>query len=367
VGMKSHIPVISIIIPVWNAEPYLRRCLDSVVNQTLHDIEIICVNDASTDNSLSILNEYAAKDSRMRVVSLEKRSGESVARNTGLSMVQGEYIGSVDSDDAVDFDFYEKLYVKAQETRADIVKGNRLQTEYNGTTRELNINDEVRKDKIYFSWQWWTAIYKNTLIIENNINFPPELILNGDIVFLTKAVICAKNVETVDTVFYNYYRHENSVNSKILTVEKTISYIDSVKLIIDYINTIDMKNITREQYNYVFSENLIRCVMTFFRPVYWSGSEKETKKYCAEAVLKLYTKCKYHELLNERLAAEYPAWHKFFLSDDAVGLTDFLINNTYEKVIATNLRARLLAGSTLTLLERKPGLPAREARCAKPA
>lgn len=112
-------PKVSVIIPVYNTEKYLRKCLDSVCNQTLSDIEIICVNDCSPDNSLEILNEYAQKDNRIKVINFEENKGVSIARNTGIDSATGEFIGFVDADDFVDLDFYEKLYNKATETGAD--------------------------------------------------------------------------------------------------------------------------------------------------------------------------------------------------------------------------------------------------------
>ena len=100
---------ISIIVPVFNVEKYLSECLNSLINQTLKDIEIICVDDGSTDSSPSILEEFRNKDERIKVIRQEN-SGVSVARNNGLAIAQGEYVGFVDSDDWVDADFFEKLY-----------------------------------------------------------------------------------------------------------------------------------------------------------------------------------------------------------------------------------------------------------------
>ena len=86
-------PKVSVIIPVYNTENYLRKCLDSVINQTLDDIEIICINDCSTDNSLNILKEYASKDERIKIIEFKENKGASVARNTGIAESNGEYIG----------------------------------------------------------------------------------------------------------------------------------------------------------------------------------------------------------------------------------------------------------------------------------
>ena len=116
------IPKVSIIIPVYNVDRYLKECLDSLISQTLVDIEIICINDSSTDNSLSILNEYAQKDNRVKVCNNSENQGLSCTRNVGLGVAIGEYIGFVDSDDYVDKDFFEKLYISASSNDADATK-----------------------------------------------------------------------------------------------------------------------------------------------------------------------------------------------------------------------------------------------------
>lgn len=111
---------VSIIIPVYNIEKHLKQCLDSVINQSLQEIEIICVNDGSTDNSPQILEEYAQKDDRIIIIN-KSNEGLAAARNTGMSYAKGEYIGFVDSDDWVELDMYEKLYENAQIYNSEIV------------------------------------------------------------------------------------------------------------------------------------------------------------------------------------------------------------------------------------------------------
>lgn len=119
--MENKNPVlVSIIIPNYNAEEYLRKCLDSVVNQTLTDIEIICVNDGSTDRSLDIFEEYAKNDNRIIIIDKENE-GQSVSRNTGFKLARGEYIAFVDSDDYIDLDAYENLYKFAKKYNQDMV------------------------------------------------------------------------------------------------------------------------------------------------------------------------------------------------------------------------------------------------------
>lgn len=118
--MNELKPTISIIIPVYNVEKYLRQCLESLINQTYKEIEIICVNDESPDNSLEILNEYAKSDERIVIVN-KKNEGVSAARNAGLKVAKGEYIMFVDSDDWVDLQMCEMMYEAAKKENADSV------------------------------------------------------------------------------------------------------------------------------------------------------------------------------------------------------------------------------------------------------
>ena len=112
---------ITVILPVYNVEKYLKQCLDSIVNQTFKDFECLCVNDGSTDNSLSILQEYAQKDKRFKIIT-QKNGGTSVARNTGIKHTNTKYLTFIDSDDWITENYLEILYNKIEETNADIVR-----------------------------------------------------------------------------------------------------------------------------------------------------------------------------------------------------------------------------------------------------
>ena len=114
-------PKVSIIVPTYNVENYLRECMDSIVGQTLKDIEIICINDGSTDKSLEILKNYAAKDPRIIIVD-KKNEGYGVGMNIGLERASGEYIGIVEPDDFVPANMYEDLYNAAKKNDLDFVK-----------------------------------------------------------------------------------------------------------------------------------------------------------------------------------------------------------------------------------------------------
>lgn len=114
-------PKVSVIIPVYNVEKYLRQCLDSVINQTLKDIEVICIDDGSTDSSLDILEEYLKSDDRIKLL-LQENKHAGVARNKGLEIATGEFVHFLDSDDWIELDTYEKLYNLAKEKNADLIK-----------------------------------------------------------------------------------------------------------------------------------------------------------------------------------------------------------------------------------------------------
>ena len=113
---------VSVVVIVYNTEEFLEECMDSLVNQTLDDIEIICVNDESKDGSLNILRKYAKKYDNIKIIN-QKNQGGANAGNNGLKVAKGEYVTMIDSDDIVVLDAYEKLYNKAKETDSDIVSG----------------------------------------------------------------------------------------------------------------------------------------------------------------------------------------------------------------------------------------------------
>ena len=115
--------IVTIIIPVYNTERYLRQCLDSVINQTFKDFECICINDGSTDNSYNILKEYVQKDNRFTVINLPENKGQGNARNKGINIAKGKYITFIDSDDWVKENHIEQLYNNITKYNSDIVIG----------------------------------------------------------------------------------------------------------------------------------------------------------------------------------------------------------------------------------------------------
>ena len=179
-------PKVSILIPAYNVEPYIRQCLDSVCNQTLKEIEIIIVNDGSKDNTLSIITEYAAKDKRIIVIDKEN-GGYGKAMNVAASHASGDYIGIVEPDDCVAINMFETLYDKAKENDLDFIKADFYRfakDQYSGNVLYvLNrlTGDKEKYNRIFNpsqkleSLRWvmntWSGIYKRTFIEENHISY----------------------------------------------------------------------------------------------------------------------------------------------------------------------------------------------------
>ncbi len=179
--MSSKSPKVSILVPIYNVEKYLRQCLESLVNQTLHDIEIICLNDGSTDSSPKIIQEFQKSDSRIRVIN-KKNSGYGDSMNQGLKKATGEYIGIVESDDFIDLDAFEKLYQLATTNNAEVVRANYYYNKSGKDKKNYYINpvdagriiDPSRHTWIFYEAPAiWSALYKRSFLNQNHIDFLP--------------------------------------------------------------------------------------------------------------------------------------------------------------------------------------------------
>lgn len=212
-------PLISVIIPVYGVEKYISQCLESVINQTYKNLEIIVVNDGTKDRSADIAKEYAAKDSRIKVYDF-KNGGLSVARNRGLEIATGEYISYLDSDDWLDTKMYETLLETAMKNEADMVKCGIIETngvaEEKITFKDVKIinNDQHKAFKNYFKGILWTlawnGLYKKELA--KKVKFPDNVVhednySSGMFLYLAKKVIAMP-------FCLNYYRVNDAGISK---------------------------------------------------------------------------------------------------------------------------------------------------------
>lgn len=212
---------VSIIVPVYNVEKYLNRCVESLLNQTYKNIEIILVNDASPDNSIAIMKEYEKKyPDIIKCIYLTKNVRQGGARNRGLKIAKGKFICFVDSDDWVDSDYIDKLYNKACNTNSDIVYCNYKLVDDSGREDirtdfyEQQIgNRTLSKRKMSFlltgTGPCW-CIIKKEILIENNLLFPEQM-LYEDMAICPLFAQYAKRMDYVEDTYYYYYQRENSV------------------------------------------------------------------------------------------------------------------------------------------------------------
>ena len=202
---------VSIIVPVYNTEKYLKKCLDSLVNQTLEDIEILIVNDGSTDNSQKIINEYKEKYSQ-KIKFFEKQNGGlSDARNYAIPYVSGEYIGFVDSDDYIEFNMFEKMYNLANLENLDLVECNFIWEYPNRIKKDFGINcSNIQDFFIYSRVMACNKLIKSSILKNNNITFPKGLRYE-DIEFYYKLIPFIKKSGLVENTYYHYMQRENSI------------------------------------------------------------------------------------------------------------------------------------------------------------
>lgn len=215
-------PKVSVVVPIYNNEKYISRCLISLIKQSLKEIEIIVVNDGSTDNTPAIIKKFSEVDGRIKVINQENLK-QGAARNRGTVAAEGEYIGYVDSDDWVDLDYYEKLYNAAKKYNSDIALATNVRIGNGKTKKRLHIEQEEfvtgLQEKIDISHQVknpcpTNKIYRRTMIQNNNITWP-EGVYCEDKLFTIKTIYYSNGLVTVPDVYYYYYRNPNStVNSK---------------------------------------------------------------------------------------------------------------------------------------------------------
>lgn len=209
---------VSVIIPVYNVELYLRECLDSVINQTLKEIEIICVDDGSTDKSYEILQEYAKKDNRIKILQ-QKNAGAGIARNMGMQIAQGKYLSIIDSDDFFELNMLEKVYWKCEQHNADICvfRSDRYDTQKNiyepipWTIKKQYLPKSIpfKASEIYpyifqiFNGWSWDKLYRRDFAEKTGLQFQ-GLRSTNDAFFVYMTSIQANNITIVDEVLAHH-------------------------------------------------------------------------------------------------------------------------------------------------------------------
>lgn len=213
-------PKVSIIVPIFNAEMYLAECLSSLCNQTLKDIEIICINDGSTDNSVAIIKKVCAQDSRVKLIN-QQNLGPCETRKNGIIQASGEYIGFVDSDDYVDSRFFELLYTAACREQADIAVTTEIfpfddrrifPKKNSGFSKSKKSLTACERAKLFLRTAVpWDKIYKNELCLHVLPYYMAEEKWGEDNMFSIPSLIMAKKVTLITDAIYFYRQHASSI------------------------------------------------------------------------------------------------------------------------------------------------------------
>lgn len=256
---------VSVIIPVYNVEKYLRQAIESVINQTLREIEIICINDGSKDASKSILNEYQESDCRISVINKSNR-GYGAACNTGLKIARGKYVAIMEPDDYINSDMYENLYIYAEMHNADVVKSAFNEyTEENGASKinwseEYSMPQKVFKLEefpqfVYFHPSIWSCIYRRDFLQKHKISFKEERGAGWvDNPFQVKTMCLAERIFYTDTSYYNYRLTNPDSSSNTLNISNPFDRSDEIHNFLDKsgINNPDiLANLYKREFGYI--------------------------------------------------------------------------------------------------------------------
>ena len=225
-------PKVSVILPTYNVAEYLPKCIEALLNQTLSDIEIIFINDASPDNSAEIIKSY--NDPRIKLINHKVNMYTAEARNSGIKAATGEYLSFMDPDDWPDLDFLEKLYTLAKENDADIAKG---VMHFVPANRIYSCNKSIEKNKFNFHFMHQSAIYRRKLIEDHNIHFSVDVICGQ-----FPMVYYANKIVTREDTAYNYLKRLGSCINQEFTPEKwrRLNIVGAEKTL-NFINTHDIK------------------------------------------------------------------------------------------------------------------------------
>ena len=246
---------VSIIVPIYNTEQYLNKCLDSLVNQTLQDVEIILINDGSTDNSQNIIDEYSAKYPNKIKSFTKENGGQATARNLGITKATGEYIGFVDSDDWIELNMYEELYNKALSEGLDIVCCNEYLVTDNVKKKNFNrlmYPNDINNNYIIRESGAWNKIIKRDLVINNNIFFLENRIYE-DLATIPTLALYTNKIGYINSYLYNYLIRNGSTMNQIKYSKK----LEDIFPVMEELS-IKFENNHKEELEYLYIIHLLR-------------------------------------------------------------------------------------------------------------
>lgn len=313
---------VSVIIPVYNGEKYLNKCLDSIINQTYNNIEIVIVNDGSIDNSLNIIKKYLKKDKRIKLINKENE-GQAKARNIALENITGDYCLFVDSDDYVELNMISDLLKVAKNNNSDIVSSNLLRIYDDGTKSIMKGFNKITDDnKINFMLSDpgpCAKLFKTKFLKQQKFNFLENRIYE-DLAIIPSLGINAKQIDYIDNAYYNYIIHKNSTMNQSIFNKKLNDIFFSLN---------NLKNKFNSKYNdeleYIYIKHLLH-----------DASLRFLNFNCKESKQSL------NQIIN-LIHKEYPNWKKnkylFLMSKKEILLTKiiyrklYFIYNIYRKVV----------------------------------
>ena len=266
--------ILSVIIPVYNVAKFLPECLNSVINQTYENLEIILVNDGSTDDSGKICDKYALKDDRIKVIH-KKNGGLSDARNTGLKVSTGDLIAFLDSDDYLAKDFYEKLITRLQNDNSDIAIGetyyvypDQIKTDdranyYNFKSNKKIISSIADKSNLIYSCACWNKVYKSELIRNNNLKFPYGLYIE-DVPFTFSSIVYSNRISLVKGAILYYRRQEQSILATAKKNRIPFDIFSIYDICEEFLNNVKLNNTDKNEYKKILNNFEIFNIVSWF-------------------------------------------------------------------------------------------------------
>lgn len=289
-------PKISVIIPIYNVAQYLPRCLDSILNNTYKNLEIICVNDGSTDNSAVILEQYAAKDSRIIAMNQEN-AGVSAARNTGLDVATGDFIAFIDSDDWVHPQYFEILILVQGQTNADIVACKYISIEEYTSEfppidcKTAEVISMSNTDALKTGWLKrlvWGRLYKHSFI--SDLRFENGMQWGEDTVFSVRLLCRPANVALINLKLYYYFQRETSAM-------RTVALHDKFALARYYMAHYDSVDTKIQQYVYL-SESIKQALSNRYSGMF--GSNDLEQHECAVLLEQCKAKMRESDIMSKK-------------------------------------------------------------------
>ena len=298
---------VSVIVPNYNAEKYIGDCIESLVNQTYKNVEIIIIDDCSNDNSVGIVKDYQKKYSNILLIELKKNKGVSNARNLGIKKASGEYIMFSDSDDFYELTAIQELVSAAEKRKSDFVIANYYINKENKKIKVDNSTyfskDKIKKEEIisYMTLTSCSKLIKKTLFIQNNIQYPQDIKRCEELTVIPILAYFARKPIVIDSTLYNYCQRKGSASNNI--INKNVDYFDiTFNRFVEFLDKENYKDEIefRAIEHFLYSKTLVMIKLQY--------SNKEIKKHIRDF------KNKYPEFLNNKYLKKFSLPKKVFIN-----------------------------------------------------